>query len=89
MRTRPALVAFAFGASLVTHPIVWFLIPRLPFGHYWVMVAFAEAFAVVAEGLYFSALGLFDLRRALWVTLLANAGSASLGLASRELWGWP
>jgi hypothetical protein len=82
-------LAVAFGASLVTHPIVWFLIPRIPAGSYAEMVARAEAFAVVAEGLYFYALGFFDLRRAMLWSLLANAASATLGLVSRSTFGWP
>jgi hypothetical protein len=82
-------VVAAFGASLITHPIVWFVFPRLPLGSYEGMVAGAETFAVVAEGLYFYALGAMALRRAMVVSLLANASSASLGLLSRYLFGWP
>lgn len=87
--TAPARIAAAFGASLVTHPIVWFLIPRLPLGSYGAMIVFAETFAVVAEGFYFAALGLAPLRRAMLWALVANVTSASLGLASRHVLGWP
>jgi hypothetical protein len=89
LRGVPAQLAVAFGASLVTHPIVWFLIPRLRYDAYWVMVARAETFAVVVEGFYFYALYVFDLRRAMLWSLAANATSASLGLLSRWLFGWP
>jgi len=77
----------AFGASALTHPIVWFVIPALVPGDYWVMVAVAETFAVVAEALYLH-FG-FQVRRALLWSLLANASSASLGMMSRYLFGWP
>lgn len=82
-------IALAFGASAVTHPIVWFLIPRIPYGPYAEMVARAELFAVVVEGFYFYTLEVVPLRRALLWSLLVNAASASLGLLSRWAFGWP
>jgi hypothetical protein len=87
-RRRPTAtnVAIAFGASALTHPIVWFGFPRLVPHHYLVMVALAEAFAVIAEALYTRA---FGLRRAFWVSLVVNGASAGLGLLSREAFGWP
>jgi len=84
-----ALYVIAFGASALTHPIVWFLIPRLPFGSYAAMVVCAEVFAVVAEGVYLRALGVMSLRRGLVLSLVANAASAGLGLTSRALFGVP
>lgn len=87
--TVPARIAAAFGASLVTHPVVWFVIPKLPLGSYARMVIVAEAFAIVAEGLYFAALGLADLRRTMGWALVANLASVTLGLASRAAIGWP
>ncbi len=93
-RLRPPVpvvtaVAIGFGASLITHPIVWFEIPRLPFRSYEQMVACAEAFAVVAEGLWLYAVGVFPMRRAMLVSLVANAASATLGLVLRYYVGWP
>ncbi|MFS8067770.1 MAG: hypothetical protein ACMG6S_15505 [Byssovorax sp.] len=84
-----AQIALAFGASAVTHPIVWFLIPRIPYGPYAEMVARAELFAVIVEAFYFYVLEVFDLRRALLWSLAINATSASLGLLSRWAFGWP
>jgi hypothetical protein len=84
-----AQIALAFGASAVTHPIVWFLIPRIPAGSYAEMVARAELFAVLVEAFYFYALEVFDLRRALLWSLLINGASAGLGLLSRWAFGWP
>ena len=82
-------IAIAFGASALTHPIVWFVIPGLLTRSYEEMVVGAELFAVLVEGFYLHALGVFDLRRAMLWSLLANASSASLGLASRAIFGWP
>ncbi len=84
-----AQIALAFGASAVTHPIVWFLIPRIPASSYAEMVARAELFAVIVEAFYFYTLFVVDLRRALFWSLVVNATSASTGLLSRWAFGWP
>ncbi len=91
----------AFGASTITHPVVWFVFPWLfarfvplgfapgehgQFWHYWTMVAAAETFAVGVEALWLAA---FGLPRALLWSLLANASSLGLGLLSRWLFGYP
>jgi hypothetical protein len=87
-RLARATLPAAFGASALTHPIVWFIIPELMQGRgYLAMVLVAETFAVVAEALY---LGLaFGVNRPLCWALLANVTSAGLGLLSRALLGWP
>lgn len=74
---RPPRVAWALGASALTHPVVWFVFPALWPGGYWSMVLVAEAFAVGVESLYLRALGV---RRALAWSLLANGASFLLGL---------
>jgi hypothetical protein len=79
-------IALGFLASTLTHPIVWFVFPRLAPGSYWVMTAQAEAFAILAEASYASLLGLPN---AFAWSLLANAASAGLGLTSRAIFGWP
>lgn len=78
-------VAIAFGASALTHPFVWFLFPRLV-RPYWVMVLYAEAFAVIAEAAYFTS---FRVRWALAWSLAVNASSVAVGLTSRQLFGVP
>jgi ABC-type Co2+ transport system permease subunit len=75
-----------FGASAITHPVVWFVIPRYAPGGYVAMVLQAEAFAVLVEAGYTGVLGL---RRSLAWSLLANAASAGLGLLCRWKFGWP
>jgi hypothetical protein len=85
-RSFGARATIGFGASALTHPVVWFVFPRIvPFG-YWPMVGAAEAFAVLAEALYMKA---FGLRRALLWSFLINAASAGLGFFCRWLFGWP
>jgi hypothetical protein len=77
----------AFGASALTHPIVWFVIPRIWHGGgYFGLVAASEAFAIVVEALYMKKAGLAHPLR--W-SLAANLTSSSLGLLSRSLFGWP
>ena len=78
-------LAVAFGASLLTHPFVWFVFPRL-FDDPWVSMLGAEAFAVLAEAAWLRA---FGVRHALLLSLAANASSLFLGLSSREMFGWP
>jgi len=80
-----ACAALGFAASFITHPYVWFVFPGL-IPHYVTMVVVAEVFAVGVEALY---AGLLGLRWPLAWSLLANAASALLGLASRERFGWP
>ena len=79
-------LALAFAASLITHPVVWFVIPRLVYQDYIAMVAVAETFAVVVEALWLRA---FRVRQPFAWALLANGASAGLGFASRYLFGWP
>lgn len=88
---RALKLLVAFGASAITHPVVWFVIPEVwravgRIGGYWGMVALAETFAVTVEAAYLHRLGV---RRALAWSLLANAASATLGLLSRWLFGLP
>ncbi len=85
-RSTPRAIAVAFGASALTHPVVWFVFPRLLHISYWAMVGWAEIFAVVAEGAYFY---LFGVKRALLWSLATNAASVTLGLGCRYFFGWP
>ncbi len=96
VRGARASWAEALGATALTHPIVWFIIPSavdaaltgsgLGLGARWLlMVAAAEGFAVLAEALYMTWLGR---RRPLLWSLCANAASVTLGLLVRDLTGW-
>jgi hypothetical protein len=81
-------VLVAFGASAITHPIVWFVIcgPYWDAG-YWTKVVVAELFAWSVEACYFAFL--FKKRRAWLWSLVANGASLGAGLASRALFGVP
>ena len=76
----------AFGASALTHPLIWWLFPHshLP---YFVAVTIAELFAWLAESAYFARP--YGARRALFAALIANGASFVLGMISRELCGFP
>lgn len=78
----------AFGASALTHPIVWFGIfhPAVP-ADYLTKAVIAELFAWLAEAAYFH--WWLGRRNALWWALLANAASVALALISRALFGGP
>lgn len=82
----PVAIAVAFGASALTHPIVWFVMPRLIAGDWLTMVLVAELFAIAAEAAWLRA---FGLPRALAWAAFANAASVLVGLISRQLFGWP
>lgn len=69
--------------------MVWFVIPRVPASSYWEYVVRAEAFAVLVEAFYLWSFHVVHMRRALAISLLANALSAGGGFLSRSLFGWP
>lgn len=88
-RSTAARLGIAAGASLLTHPVVWFASPLLPLG-YEGRVLVAEGFAVLAEAAWLAGFGLRrPVSRALGYALVANVASAGLGLASRSAFGWP
>jgi hypothetical protein len=84
-------ILLAFGATLITHPGVWYLIPNVadPRRAYVEYVVVAETWAVVVEAFYFYSCHVAWLGRAFVWSLLANALSAGLGAASRYYTGWP
>lgn len=90
-RGLPLQLLVAFGASAITHPAVWYLIPAVadPRRSYAEYVVLAETFAVVVEAFYFYSGHIAWLGRAFVWSLLANALSAGLGAASRYLTGYP
>ena len=76
----------AFGASSLTHPIVFFVFPQIAFENYWTMVSAAEAFAVITEAAYLSRFGVV---RPMTISLCANAASLGVGLLLRHWTGFP
>jgi hypothetical protein len=90
--SRPARErwAIALAASLLTHPLVWFVIPDVAGaleldGSPWLVIAVSEAFAVLAEALWLWA---FGVKLALPLALLANGASFTLGLFLYTYLGW-
>jgi hypothetical protein len=96
--------AQGFGASALTHPFVWFVIPGLVDRAYLAWLAptpslrlgdFGRYALMVAVAETFAVvaealyLAYLDRRRPLLWALVANATSASLGLLSRHLFGVP
>jgi hypothetical protein len=81
----PRRLLVAAGGSTLTHPVVWFVIPRLV-TDWTAMVLVAETFAVLAEAAWFRAFGISQ--PLLW-SLLANASSVAVGFALRAAFGWP
>ena len=76
----------AFLASLLTHPIVWFVFPALWPGGYLSMLFGAELFAWAAETIWLKANRVE--RAALW-SFIANAASFCIGMALRSCFGVP
>jgi hypothetical protein len=67
----------AYGASALTHPLVWWAVGRWAHVDYWTVVAGAEVFAVVAEAAF---LHVHGVKRAWLWALGTNAWSFGLGL---------
>ena len=90
-RLAPTGLARAFSLSLVTHPLVWYVIPPLCYGAglgYRELLIIAELFAWLAEA---AMLRLFGVAwpRALAVSLAANAASVAVGIIARTWFGMP
>jgi len=81
----PMRAAKAFGASAITHPVVWLVFPLLAQASYWRAVAVAEIGVVAVEALYTRA---FGVRRAWAWALGANAASCAVGYAIYAALGW-
>ena len=89
-RARGERWAIALGASLITHPLVWFVFPDLtaliaPEAGPWSSIALSETFAVTAEAIW---LWLFGVRHAFPLALLANGTSFLLGLFLYTYLAW-
>ena len=81
-------LAIGLGASAITHPLVWYVIPDVTgsFGlGWWTTVAIAETFAVVVESIWLAA---FGVRHAFVWSFAANMTSFSLGLFGYALLHW-
>ena len=69
-----APVALTLGVNALTHPLLWYALPRVePFA---LFVLYGEAFVIVVEA---AVLAAFRVRRPLVVSAVANVTSAVLG----------
>ncbi len=75
--------AYAFGASVLTHPVVWFCLPweRAPYA---LLFIAAEIFAITLEGAWGR---LLSAPRPWAASLLANAASVVFGSAIQWMLG--
>jgi hypothetical protein len=81
--------ALALVPSSLTHPIVWFVFPRLLPEDWHTMVVAAETFAVLGEAVLLRLLApRLGLAGALAVSVVANGASLGLGLWLRAMTGW-
>jgi hypothetical protein len=85
--SRWRLAGLVFFAQLASHPAVWFVFPELS-DDYGRQVAMAEAWAVLSEAVFYVLALRASWRRALGVSLVANAASVAVGLLLRRLTGW-
>jgi hypothetical protein len=102
--TRGRAVA-SFGASAITHPIVWFVMPDLWRSMYLAAIRFDSRLVIASPFLRYACMVLLaesfaigvealylralNVRRALVWSLAANAASVTLGLIARAAFGWP
>ena len=77
----------AFGASTLTHPLLWFvLFPYLHVPYVWKIVV-GESLVWLVEAGYFALI--FRRRRAWLWSFIANGASFGTGMLSRYLFGTP
>lgn len=76
----------AFGASCLSHPLIFIVLPRYWSGSYLNYVLVAEGVAVAIEASWLTA---FGLPRSVWWAVAVNGASVALGLGARALFGWP
>lgn len=80
-------LAVGFGASALTHPWLWFVLPPLLLHamSYATYLALVEPVIAVVEALYLAGMGV-PLRRACLLSALANTASLLAGVALHALW---
>ena len=85
-RGFPCPLLVAFGASAVTHPIVWFGFFG-PYGptSYLTRLISAELFAWLVEAAYFRFL--FRKKKALLLSFAANSASLAVGFLAQSVFG--
>lgn len=83
--SKLARLVKAFGATAITHPLLWFVFAPRWRGDYWSMFVVGELLVVAVESTYARLLGA---AHPLAWSAVANATSASVGLAVYYGLGW-
>ena len=91
MRVSKASFAKAFGASLMTHPVLWFVIFPLLNASFTTKAVIGELWAWLGEAVYLTYFVRAEpkLWRAVIWSLLANGASLGLGELCRYFFGYP
>ena len=85
--SRPRLLLLLLFANLASHPAVWFIFTQPFLVGTWEYLLVAEAWAVAVEALfYWTALPGLPARRAIAVSLAANAASVLAGQLVTAVW---
>ena len=85
--SRPRLLILLLFANLASHPAVWFIFTQLLLIGTWEYLLVAEGWAVAAEALFFwVAFPGLPARRAIAVSLAANAASVLIGQLVSAAW---
>ena len=83
----PRLLALIFFANLASHPAVWFVFTQLLVIGTLGYLVVAEGWAIGCEALfYWAAFRGLPVRRAIVVSLAANAASFAVGLLVAAVW---
>jgi hypothetical protein len=82
---KPMRALKAFGATAITHPLLWFVFVPMWRGDWWTMFVVGELLVVAIESAYARALGV---KRPLAWSFVANGASAGLGLLLYSALGW-
>lgn len=85
---RHRVVAALLLASSLTHPTLWWVLPRL-FDDYWTFVVVGELAVVAAEAALLRLVVPASCRDALSASLWANGASYLLGVLVRAAGWWP
>ena len=75
----------SFGASALTHPLLWWIFMPMWHGSYVASVLVGEALVIAIEAAYARTLGV---KRPLVWSIVANAASTAVGFAVYYALGW-
>jgi hypothetical protein len=89
MRPLKGRYVVAFGASAITHPVLWFVCPLIPFFRDQNGIYCAEGLVVLVEAVWIYCFGVRPPLQALIWSGVANGMSYGLGLVSQYFFNFP